>query len=113
MRRRSGRGEKSVSRRRPKRLLYPPSLIARETKRLERDLLKIYREIRKKLITKEVALAEGNRRLEDHRRIVLEGFNAWAIKKGLTHLVPQEEKRLEEDLERAKTRWRRIVDDMY
>jgi len=96
----------------PRRLLYPRTLIDRNTTKLRVQLRRLRRDIEKGQVPKEVGRAEGRRLLENHYRISLTALNEWLRKKGVDAEATGNEEQLTEALTEAVEGWNRIVDDL-
>ena len=95
-----------------KRFSIPQGVYTQHTGRLERDLLRIFRSIRAKRITKTQAIAQGNKVLELHREKMVDSTRRWFNKNRVTPVEPETMDELDHFLADKKTEWANIVRDI-
>jgi hypothetical protein len=94
----------------PKRLTYPTSLIDQNTIRQQRDLQRLHRKVRRRQISKQQALTEGETIIQNTYKKILNDIQTFLNKHGLR--LDGDPAELQQGLNDTLTHWRLIVERM-
>lgn len=95
-----------------KRFIIPRGVYTQITGKINRELLRIYRQVSAQTISKPQAKEAGEKVINDARADILRLTRKWFEKKGLVPTEPETTLELDEITQDKITEWRRIVDDM-
>lgn len=95
-----------------KRFIIPRGVYTQVTGQLNRNLLRIYRRVRRGTITKPQAKKEGEKVIQDARDEMMKITRRWFKRNGLEPVEPETTEELDEFTQEKIEEWNKIVTDM-